>query len=368
MRDITLSEKVPGESQNLIVDGERWHDTVAWAHKNDISVLFSTRCLARIGHLTLAELKKYFVSVNVDLPNSDVELEGWGFSSLAAPLEKMTQGVIDVEFEVQLDFEFWTQKYSIAGLADTLETVVGNQPALSFEYLQKDGETLLNGFGVTFRVPETTTINKIVSKRTDLDALTAIVKSQLDAGDSRTIAAIFEFPDSVKSACEQYLLYFGQFLKDLGIEAEAELKEQASKVLFNVRPMDERQALSQIREALEAYLQMPGAPNFASLTGNFSDLAVSQLAANVLHLQSQVILAKAMIEMKNSTISAQQAHIAILQDHLDLRDFRPNALSRDSSKGNEPIIPGVVSVKKHNWSFLEIDFPSILRKLKRLRK
>jgi hypothetical protein len=368
MREITLSKKVLGERQHLVVDGEHWQDTVAWAHNNEISVIFPTTYMSRIRHLTLAELKKHFINVSVHLPNSDIGLEGWGFSEFVAPLEKAREGEIDVQFELQLDMEFWAQQYSIADLAGTLETVADNQPALSFEYFQRDHETCLNGFGVSFRVPETVTIEKIGSKRSDLDTLAALVKSQLETEGSRTVAALFEFPDSVKSACEQYLMYFGQFLKDLGIEAEAEIKEQAKKVLFNIKPLDETQALSQIREALDLYLQMPQASNFASVTGDFSDIAVSQLAANVLHLQSQVVLARALVEMKNSTISAQQTELAILKDYLDLREFRPTTLSRDPSKENEPIIPGVVSVKKHAWSFLEVDFPSILRKLKRIRK
>lgn len=32
-----------------------------------------------------------------------------------------------------------------------------------------------------------------------------------------SVAVFFDFPDSIRTVCEQYLLYFGQFLKDLGV-------------------------------------------------------------------------------------------------------------------------------------------------------
>jgi hypothetical protein len=61
---------------------------------------------------------------------------------------------------------------------------------------------------------------------------------------------------------EQYLLYFVQFLEDLGIHATADLQEQARGVLLTVTPQDGREALERIREALDVYLQIPRSPDF----------------------------------------------------------------------------------------------------------
>ena len=158
-----------------------------------------------------------------------------------------------------------------------------------------------------------------------------------------------------------------QFLRDLGIEAEAEIKEEANRVLFNIRPSDEKQALEQIREALDIYLQMPSTPDFTVAASQFNDLAVSQLRANVLHLQSQIVLARAVLQLKDATISAQGEEIAALQERLDLRTFLPPS-QQVTGSDSEPLVKGLVSVKKHNFKFLEVDFPEILRKLKRLRK
>lgn len=183
--------------------------------------------------------------------------------------------------------------------------------------------------------------------------------------DSAALNLVFDFPAPIKSACEQYLLYFVQFLSDLGIEANAEVKEQASKVLFSVTPVDEKQALEKIREALHVYLGLPLTAEFARVAGKFHDVAVTQLQANVLHLQSQIVLAKAALEMKNAALDAKDAQIALLQDRIDLRVFQPQSEAKETDGGKEELVKDVLSVKKYDLKFLEINFPELLRKLKR---
>jgi CheY-like chemotaxis protein len=75
--------------------------------------------------------------------------------------------------------------------------------------------------------------------------------------DSEAVELSFDFPESVSTPCKQYLLYFVDFLRDIGIEATANFREEAGQVLFAVTPKDKDEALDNIREALEAYLDLP---------------------------------------------------------------------------------------------------------------
>lgn len=72
-----------------------------------------------------------------------------------------------------------------------------------------------------------------------------------------SLVTFFDFPPTVKVACEQYLQYFIQFLDDLGIEADSELTSTAGKVLFSVTPRSDEEALEAIQGALAAYLELP---------------------------------------------------------------------------------------------------------------
>src|SRR6185437_3359491 len=73
-----------------------------------------------------------------------------------------------------------------------------------------------------------------------------------------SLVAWFDFPAPIKTACEQYLVYFVQFLEDLGIKANSEIKEDAGRVLFSITPVDGQSALGRIKEALEIYLETAG--------------------------------------------------------------------------------------------------------------
>ena len=117
-------------------------------------------------------------------------------------------------------------------------------------------------------------------------AVTALVEKV----GTRSVAMSFDFPDAVKTSCEQYLLYFVQFLRDVGVEATAELREHAGRVLFSVTPKDESEALDKIREALEVYLRLPSAVGVNAAASMSTDLATQQLLANIYHLKSQLML------------------------------------------------------------------------------
>jgi hypothetical protein len=69
--------------------------------------------------------------------------------------------------------------------------------------------------------------------------------------------------------------------------------------------------------------------------------------------------------MKNSALDAKDAHIALLQERIDLRAFQPRTYQNETDSEKEELMKGVVAVKKWDYKFLEINFPELLRKLKR---
>jgi hypothetical protein len=295
----------------------------------------------------------------------------WQFDQIEIRMRPVLVGEsLDTEnlvalYRVSFDVEEWTAPYSISQVATTLERVIATHTDSSFAYWQEDEEGVFNGFGLSLRIYPASTIRDLVDRDREIQFLAAEVKRELASLTSSSIVAEFEFPASIKSACEQYLLYFVQFLRDLGIEADATLREQATKVLFSVIPRDREQALSAIYEALEAYLRLPTSLGVIQTGDPTDDIAVAQLRANVLHLRSQVILAKATLELKQATIANRDAEIALLKDRLDLAKFLPARFTANSSPSEPLIGGGLVAVKKHSFKFLEIDFPEILRKLKR---
>lgn len=114
------------------------------------------------------------------------------------------------------------------------------------------------------------------------------------------------FPDEVRVPCEQYLLYFAEFLRDLGVNAMAEIKHEAGEVLFNITPLNSNQALDNIKNALDVYLQLPKSELILVEDHEF-EIAMLKVKANVDHLKSQLSLAKAEIRVKEKEIQALEA-------------------------------------------------------------
>lgn len=120
--------------------------------------------------------------------------------------------------------------------------------------------------------------------------------------DSDSLSILFDFPEELKVSCGQYLLYFAQFLRDLGISATPNLREEAGKVLFSVTPTDDFEALDKIREALAVYLSLSSNPIPNSTGDRTVDMVLSGARANAKHLESQLELAIAKLQFKEATL------------------------------------------------------------------
>ncbi|WP_338766188.1 hypothetical protein [Massilia sp. METH4] len=185
---------------------------------------------------------------------------------------------------------------------------------------------------------------------------------RLKAGPN-TLVNIFEFPPEIETACQQYLVYFGQFLADLGIEADIGLSHEAHRILFSVTPTDPDEALQTLRDALQAYLQLPSNAGLRQQLQTSSDIAAMQMNANILHLQSQLQLGAAVLEAKNQTIEALR-----VENYL-LKQVPPPALPASppapAKPDTEPLVGKVVTVKDVEIKGVVVHLPELVRRLKR---
>lgn len=131
------------------------------------------------------------------------------------------------------------------------------------------------------------------------------VLNKLKDNNKRYIFTQLTFPEELKISCEQYLLYFAQFLKDLGINSTSSLKEEAGKVLFSVTPTDDVEALDKIREALAIYLNLPSSP--VVYDESFAAMRLKQQVENLQHSQ----------RMKEMEIRSAQYALNLAQQNIE---------------------------------------------------
>lgn len=267
---------------------------------------------------------------------------------------------IKLNLQIQ-EWEHWAKPWSISSVAKQFEVNVKKCRDVKIKYWQEDDESILNGFGVEY-YPENMdsiiedelsvileTVKDIVDK-TNQNLLTSI--------DSEAVLTFFQFPDEIKTACKQYLVYFTQFISDMGIEVDTELKEELNHTLFKVVPKDKTESLDKIREALNIYLTAPSNKDFQVQLANQTDIAAKQWEANYYHLKSQLSLAQSLLQAKDATIEmlqiANYQYKQLLESHSAKKELE-----------KEEVIKGIVTVKKYEGKGFTIDFAEIFRRLKR---
>jgi len=263
----------------------------------------------------------------------------------------------------------WTIKEYKLEFMSILESI--NVPGLSCEPLNKSNEfayvfpEIKYSFLITdeekqigAEITRSADIIRGINERTE-----RVLIERLNAS---SLVAYFRFLPEVQVACGQYLLYFTQFLRELGVESNATLTNEADQVLFKVTPTNKREALDKIRMALHVFLQLPSIPidDVAS-----EGIAVQKLEANILRLRGDLKLAAAEMEAKNATIQTQKLMIDIQKGLLSgeiisqsMRDVTPKPKDKDK----EELLGGTVALIPVEGKGVRINLPEIFRRLKQL--
>jgi len=188
-----------------------------------------------------------------------------------------------------------------------------------------------------------------------------------------SIVMSFDFPEEVRVPCEQYLLYFGKFLQDLGVRTTSDLEHNAGQVLFTITPADSQTALDKIRTALDIYLQLPSSRVSDS---THAEIAIHRLESTLHRVKSDFKLVVAELQAKNATI---QAHELTIQAHELTINIQKGLLSGEiifdsiknvtpKTEDKEELLGGIVSLAAYKDKGVEINLAELYRKLKGLFK
>lgn len=276
--------------------------------------------------------------------------------------EYLDEKIPKIKIQIILqDWENWAKPWSMSALAKEFELSIKELGNKKLKYWQEDEESMLNGFGIQY-FPEN--LNNDI--KSEVDNILSLLQTSLETTNKRLLASIdgdtvltyFHFPEEIKTACKQYLVYFAQFMTDIGISVNTELKEEINHTLFKIIPKNENESLEKIREALDLYLNAPNDKAFQDEIAIQTDIAAKQWEANIYHLKSQLSLA-------NSVLQANQATIEMLQ--LSNYQYKQLLESHKQKKESEKedIIKDIVAVKKYDGKAFSVDFAEILRRLKR---
>ena len=244
----------------------------------------------------------------------------------------------------KVSFERWKWNFSPQQYFTEFVRILGNQ-FVDIEVNESD--SFITSVGVVFRGTEaassvTGEFNKIFLI---INKFHWEVVHRLENEKSEdSILNTFNFPKEFKIPCEQYLLYFAQFLQDLGINATSNLKEEAGKVLFSVTPTDDIEALDKIREALAVYLNLPSSP--IVYDESFAAMRLQQQVENLQHSQKMAVreirsaerelrLAQTVIEHQDKIITQKDSIIE--QQNKVIEKISSKSIMIDSLENKEEL-------------------------------
>jgi len=120
---------------------------------------------------------------------------------------------------------------------------------------------------------------------------------------------------------------------------------------LRVIPATSAEALERIAATLQVYLGLTAMPLAVSVP--MSEIAIARLHANILHLQSQLQLAR----------SEMQARDAAIQT-LSIGRFQSDRYGGAPAEDKEPLLGRAVSLTRYKGKWFEIDLPHIVRQLR----
>jgi hypothetical protein len=218
-------------------------------------------------------------------------------------------------YQLRIELDNWTEPFKMPDYIDKYIQILRHSKGLLFELKSADKIS----FSLYTKFSQTESKKRII--KDEIKEGLYILKENhqktvselLAMSNSSDVKTLFHFPEQVRPYCEQYLSYFVQFLRDLGINAVSNLKEEAGKVLFSVTPTDNVQALDKIREALAVYLNLPSSPIIYD--ESFPAMRLQQQIENLQHSQKMAVreiqLSETVIKLQSETI--QEKNLIISQ-------------------------------------------------------
>ncbi len=198
-------------------------------------------------------------------------------------------------------------------------------------------------------------------------------------GRPSLLTRFVSFPEEIRVPCEQYLLYFTEFLRDLGINVTSDIKHEAGEVLFSVTPNDSNQALHKIKVALDAFLRLPNSEIIFDPTEEF-EIAMLKTKANIDHLNSQLSLAKAEIKVRDRELQALDAVLEakdisieflrekLMQQRLLLNGEMAEAVidveHKPTAEDKEEFFDGVFALTQYEGKGFRVSLAHLYRKLR----
>ena len=175
----------------------------------------------------------------------------------------------------------------------------------------------------------------------------------LKSKSAHLLVKLFNFPQQYEVICSQYLLWFGELLKSLGIDASVSTENKNGQTFLSIEPKDNTALTSEIEKALYLYLSLPYSEYLPAETTKDNLIAkveFQQLQHQVQMFQQQIEVKNSLLEMKSVTNEALKKDLEAAKDKVllleSLKDNKLELLGGALALDEYKIGPVTISPKK----------------------
>jgi hypothetical protein len=197
----------------------------------------------------------------------------------------------------------------------------------------------------------------LVTYQNTLDSLVKLDKEDV-------IVKLFKFPNEYKTICSQYIIWFGEFLENYGINANVSIANTPTSTKLIIETQNSSKTVKdEINNLLNIYLHLPE----FTISNNEEYLLSNNITYFINQLQFQVDSLKSQLQLKNATIELQQSTISNLKFHNNTVE-NEKIISRSIQEDEIPIFGDGVKLVEYKIGPLKISPRKLISKLKDITK
>jgi hypothetical protein len=160
-----------------------------------------------------------------------------------------------------------------------------------------------------------------------IEDLAAMVKVEYDLiahkltkdAANNLITKPFKFPKQYEVICSQYLLWFGELLQSVGIDASVSAENKGGQTFLSIEPKDNTVLTSEIEKTLYLYLALPYSeylPAETVIANHVAKMQFQQLNNQVQMLNQQVEFKTSMLELEELKRKEQSSELVEVKGKL----------------------------------------------------
>lgn len=272
-------------------------------------------------------------------------------------------GVGKIGLSITAFYEEWSNPYTMNEYFELLA-----------RYLVEEGTNcrpIRAEFGISIDMPEFKFSDgfigqQIKERAIELSILHNRVENHLIKDKSvDLISKLFKFPSHYEVICTQYLLWFGELLQSLGIEASVSTENKNGHTFLAIDPRDNPELTQDIEKALHLYLGLPYSellPAEHSQNDLLAKIEFQQLQHQVQMFQQQIEIKSSLLDLEVAKAQVKDNKILLLENELSIA--REKVMLLESMQDNKlDIFDGTFTISAFKLGPVQVNPKRLVDKL-----